>query len=438
MEENRVLELQRETPVYDTVDVLVLGAGPAGWGAAISAAREGAKTLLVEGSSDIGGVATTGLMSHWTGNTTGGIYEEIVERTHHVYGKNPKLNDQEMRKYIDHETMKTRALQMMREAGVKLLLNTMACEPYMEEDRLAGVFVENKSGRSLIRAKVSIDCTGDGDIAARAGAPYFKGRESDGAMQPMTLMVQVGGVDVERMEYVYAFEETYEVPEGDIQKLARACIPAPAGHVLVYPSVFPGVVTLNMTNVTGVDGTNADDLTAAYIQCREQLPEIMEFLQKHVPGFENSFVMKTASQIGVRETRHFIGMRTITEQDILSARVFPDWAVANAHFNFDVHNITGAGLDETGCQKKFSQPKGYTIPYGCLVPQKVDGLLLAGRCISGTHLAHSNYRVMPICANMGQAAGIAAALCVSGGLQPRELPVERLQERLMTLGVKPE
>ena len=110
----------------------------------------------------------------------------------------------------------------------------------------------------------------------------------------MTLMVQVGGVDVERMEYVYAFEESYEVPEGDIQKLARACIPAPAGHVLVYPSVFPGVVTLNMTNVTGVDGTNADDLTAAYIQCREQLPEIMEFLQKHVPGFENSYVMNTA------------------------------------------------------------------------------------------------------------------------------------------------
>ena len=202
MEENRVLELQRETPVYDTVDVLVLGAGPAGWGAAISAAREGAKTLLVEGSSDIGGVATTGLMSHWTGNTTGGIYEEIVERTHHVYGKNPKLNDQEMRKYIDHETMKTRALQMMREAGVKLLLNTMACEPYLEEDRLAGVFVENKSGRSLIRAKVSIDCTGDGDIAARAGEPYFKGRESDGAMQPMTLMVQVGGVDVEVTERI--------------------------------------------------------------------------------------------------------------------------------------------------------------------------------------------------------------------------------------------
>ena len=432
-----MIEMQRETPVYAETDVLVLGAGPAGWGASVCAAREGANVLLVEYSEDVGGVATTGLMSHWTGHTVGGIYEEILERTHHQYGKNPLLDDQEMRKFIDHETMKTRALEMMEEAGVKLLLNTMACEPLMEENRIVGVFVENKSGRSLIRSKVVIDCTGDGDIAARAGAPYYKGRESDGAMQPMTLMVQVGGVDVERIQYVNAFEETYQVPEGDIQKLARMHIQAPAGHVLIYPSVFPGIVTLNMTNATGVDGTNADDLTKAYIQCRKQLPEIMTFLREHVPGFENSFVLKTASQIGVRETRHFKGMSTITEEDILSARFFPDWAVANAHFNFDVHNITGAGLDETGCQQKFTQQKKYTIPYGCLVPKKVDGLLLAGRCISGTHMAHSNYRVMPICANMGQAAGIAAALCVSHGIQPRELPVKWLQERLCNVGAGP-
>lgn len=431
-------EMQRETPVYSTVDVLVLGGGPAGWGAAVSAAREGANTLLVESSTDIGGVATTGLMSHWTGHTVGGIYEEIVDRTHNQYGKNPLLSDAEMRKFIDHETMKTRALEMLLEAGVKLLLNTMACEPLVEDNVLKGVFVENKSGRQLIRSKVVIDCTGDGDIAARAGAPYYKGRESDGAMQPMTLMVQVGGVEVERIQYVNAFEESYQVPAGDIQQLARMHIKAPAGHVLVYPSVFPGIVTLNMTNVTGVDGTNADDITKAYVQCRRQLPEIMAFLKEYVPGFENSYVLKSAAQIGVRETRHFKGMKTITEQDILEARVFPDWAVANAHFNFDVHNIGGAGLDETGCQKNFTQQHGYTIPYGCLVPQEIDGLLLAGRCISGTHMAHANFRAMPICANMGQAAGVAAAMCVEQDIQPRALQVEQLQQRMRSLGVYPQ
>lgn len=132
-----------------------------------------------------------------------------------------------------------------------------------------------------------------------------------------------------------------------------------------------------------------------------------------------------------------IYMKTITEQDILEARIFPDWAVANAHFNFDVHNIGGAGLDETGCQKNFTQQHGYTIPYGCLVPQKIDGLLLAGRCISGTHMAHANFRAMPICANMGQAAGVAAAMCVEQDIQPRALKVEQLQQRMRKLGVYP-
>ena len=145
--------------------------------------------------------------------------------------------------------------------------------------------------------------------------------------------------------------------------------------------------------------------------------------------------MKSAAQIGVRETRHFKGLYTLTEEDILSARVFEDWAVTKAHFNFDVHNITGAGLDETGCQQKFSQKDGYTIPYGCFVPEKIDGLLLAGRNISGTHMAHSNYRAMPICANMGQSMGVAAAICARDSILPRKLNVKTLQARLRKLGV---
>lgn len=141
--------------------------------------------------------------------------------------------------------------------------------------------------------------------------------------------------------------------------------------------------------------------------------------------------------IGVRETRHFEGEYTITEEDILEARVFDDWAVTRAHFNFDVHNLSGSGLDETGMQKKFPQQKGYTIPYRCFVPKKVDNLLLAGRNISGTHMAHSNFRVMPICANMGQSVGIAAALCARDGITPRELNVKKLQDILMEQGIKP-
>jgi hypothetical protein len=192
-----------------------------------------------------------------------------------------------------------------------------------------------------------------------------------------------------------------------------------------------------MTNCIDVDGTSAEDLTKAAIVCRHQMHEIEKFLREYVPGFENCYIISSASSIGVRETRHFKGEKTITEKDILEARVFDDWAVTRANFNFDVHNISGSGLDATGAQKKFPQKKAYTIPYGCLVPQKIDGLLLAGRNISGTHMAHSNFRVMPICANMGQAAGIAASLCVKKGLEPRKLPVKELQKRLGELGVEP-
>ena len=129
----------------------------------------------------------------------------------------------------------------------------------------------------------------------------------------------------------------------------------------------------------------------------------------------------------MRETRHFKGVKTLTEEDIQKAREFPDWVVYGAHFNFDVHNLTGAGLDETGCQKHFTQEKGYTIPYGCLVPEKTDGLLLSGRNISGTHLAHSNFRVMPICVGTGWASGTAAAIAVRENISPRGVDVKEIQ-----------
>ena len=135
--------------------------------------------------------------------------------------------------------------------------------------------------------------------------------------------------------------------------------------------------------------------------------------------------------MGIRETRHFRGVQTINEKDILEARLFEDWVVRDAYFNFDVHNITGSGLDKTGVQKHFAQPKGYSIPYGCLVPEKVDGLLLSGRNISGTHMAHSNFRVMPICVGIGEAGGIAAALAVRKGCQVRDISAAEIQKELL-------
>jgi hypothetical protein len=396
--------------------------------------------MLVEHAGDVGGVATTGLMSHWTGKTSGGFYEEILRRSSDLLGKRGELpgSQDEEPQIINPERLKTVFLDMLEEAKVRLRLYTFASDVIMEGNRIRGVVVESKSGREAIMANLIIDATGDGDIACKAGAPYFKGREDDGKMQPMSIMFKVAGVEYSRAVFPRSFEDNLPVPKGEnIQILGKEHLPFPAGHVLLYTSSLPGIVTCNMTNCIDVDGTNADDLTRATIVCRHQIDDIVKFLREFVPGFEKCFAISSSSIIGVRETRHFKGERTITEKDILEARVFDDWAVTRASFNFDVHNISGSGLDKTGAQKKFVQKKGYTIPYGCFVPLEIEGLLLAGRNISGTHLAHSNYRVMPICANMGQSVGVAASLCIKQGLLPRSLPVKVLQKRLSELGVTP-
>lgn len=422
-----IIQPEQKIPVAASCDVLVCGGGPAGFAAAVCAARQGADTVLVEQCGQVGGVATVGLMSHWTGNTQGGFYEELLDRSQ---------DDPNMRATIDPEKLKTVMLQMLEEAGVSIKLYTFFSDVIMDGDTVKGIITESKSGRQAILAKCVIDATGDGDVAARAGVPYQKGREDDGVMQPMTLMFKIGNVDTDKAPLIHAFEQTCDVPAGDIQTLGRQHISFPAGHVLIYPTTKPGVLTLNMTNIIGVDGTNADDLTRAEITCRKQMDEILQFMREYVPGCENAFIMSSASLIGVRETRHLEGMSQITAEDILAARVFDDWAVTRAHFNFDIHNTKGNGLDDNGVQAKFTQQKGYTIPYGCFVPKTVRNLMFAGRCISGTHLAHSNYRVMPICANMGQSVGVAAAMCVAKGISPQQLDVKQLQEQLIRQGVE--
>ena len=430
---NTFSEPAREIPISDRTNILVLGGGPAGFSAAVCAARQGASVVLVESSGELGGMATIGMMSHWTGNTAGGFYQQLLEKT--CCESPDGAPDMDFKRIIDHEKLKLCMLAMAEEAGVKLKLYTMAVQPIVEKNAIKGVIIEGKSGREAILSGIVIDATGDGDIAARAGVPFIKGREGDGKMQPVTVMFKIGGVDTSKVRYVSSFEETYQTPAGDIQSLAKKHLPAPMGHILVYPSTQPNTVTINMTNMIDIDGTDTDQLTRGDVACRKQIPVIMDFLRRFADGFEHSYVVTTASFPGVRETRHFEGEETITEEDIRIARIFDSWAVTQAHFNFDVHNLDGSGLDQTGEQKHFTQNKGYTIPYGALVPKKIDNLYLCGRNISGTHLAHSNYRAMPICANIGQAAGTAAALCVKMGCTPRELPVKELQEALMKQGV---
>ncbi|WHH58583.1 FAD-dependent oxidoreductase [Petroclostridium sp. X23] len=410
-------EPSRQIPVVMETDVLVVGGGPSGFGAALTAARMGKKTLLIEQTSAIGGVATIGIMSHWTGYQEGGCFAELRERA----------RDCECAQVINPEKLKMLMLEMLYEAGVAVQLYTTFCDVIMEENQVVGVVTESKSGREAIRCKMLIDSTGDGDVAAKAGAPFDKGRANDGGMQPMTIMFKVAGVDMDRAMFFWGFEDTVALPEGDLQTLGRQELPHPAGHVLLYPSSLPGIVTVNMTNSIDVDGTDVRDMNRAEYECRKQINIITEFLGKHVPGYEACYLVDSSSFIGVRETRRFHAYYELNENDISEARTFDDWVVTKSRFNFDLHNVIGAGLDANGAQIKFVQKKPYTIPIRCFVPRKIENLLLNGRNISGTHKAHSNYRIMPIVMNMGQAMGVVASLCIDHDKKPLELNIKEIQ-----------
>lgn len=435
-------EPARDVAVAADVDVLVAGAGPAGFASAVAAARMGASVMLIEQSGAVGGVATSGMMSHWTTGgaspgTEGPLLDELLERARDTDRDINYYGDKVLRArhIINPEKLKLVMLEMLEEAGVRLRLYTLASAPVLSQNRIEGAIVESKSGREAILARIVVDATGDGDVAARAGVPFATGRV-DGKMQPATLMFRIAGVDTSRAVFPGEFEDNIEVPAGRLQDLGKAHLPHPLGHVLLYPSTLPGVVTVNMTNCLDCDGTSADDLTRAEIACRKQIPLILDFLHRFVPGYENCFVVSSASAIGIRETRHFRGLATITERDIETARVFDDWIATRNYFNFDIHNLTGSGLDEHGEQKNFRASGRYTLPWGCFVPENVDNLLLAGRNISGTHKAHSNYRVMPICVNMGQGVGTAAALCARQHIRPRDLPAALIQAELTKQGVR--
>ena len=424
------VEESKNLPVLADVDVLVAGGGPAGIGAAIVAGRMGVKTMVVETQDCLGGIATAGMMSHWGGRSSSKVMLELFDRTRAkcdvlgwVEGSVEDVNS------IHHEAQKITLDEMAKEAGIDVLFYTLVCGTIVEDGVVKGVIVQNKTGRSVIRTKVVVDATGDGDVAYYAGVPFVKGREEDGKMQPCTIMFKVGGVDYERAVFPESFETLVHTEKGELQAMAKATLPFPAGHVLLYPQPTPGTVCCNMTNCINIDGTSAESMSKGLETCRSQIYPIVKFLQENVPGYENCWLMSSGSLLGIRETRHFKGDYTLSAQDILDAKIHDDWVVRRAYFNFDVHNMSGSSLDETGVQKEFDQPEDYSIPYGCLLPQGVEGLLLSGRNISGSHMAHSNYRIMSVCIALGEAAGAAAALKVKGGKASlRDVDVKEIQE----------
>ncbi len=448
-----IQEPARSTPVRAEYDVLVVGGGPSGLTAALAAAEDGLKVGLIESRSFVGGNMTIGLpvlgfLGQKGNQIIKGLPQKFIDRlkARHGASEHRPCPLHMGITLVEPEAVKTVALEMLTEAGVDVRFYTFCAGVVMDGDRLRGIIAESKSGREALLGKIVIDCTGDADVAHRAGVPCEKGN-AEGGMQPPTLMFCLAGVDTEKLRHSIANQSrtylTDFIPAeyfgqnnqfivvGLRELIAKARaernLNIPNERTIIITGLREGEAWLNMTRVAGVDGTDARSLTHGEIVARSQIDDIFTYLKNYVPGFEKAYFAKTAPFLGIRETRRITGHYVMTQEDVLGCRRFDD-AIAVASYPIDIHRPGDEGCTLIWCGDC------YDIPYRSLLPLKVDNLLVAGRCISTTHEAMGAIRVMATCMAMGEAAGRAAKMAVREGVSPAGIDVKKLQAELVARG----
>ncbi len=440
-------------------DVIVIGGGMAGCAAALSAARCGRHTFLIERFAFFGGWATAALvnpfMTHCASDgkpLVGGLYDELRDRLRRADG----LLDNS----FDTEAMKFALQEMLVEAGVQLRFHTtFESARYLPNGSII-VSTRSKSGAEEFECDRLVDCSGDGDAACSLGANFEMG-DANGLAQAATLMFDMGGVDVEAaLLYVRNHPDQMRFPKlqptADPVELAKSVVSvagyynlieaarangdysAPGDLIFYISRPRKGEVVFNTTHIGCVDGTNADDLTRAEIEGRRQMMSVAAFARKYVPGFENAYLLRSPDHVGVRETRRIIGDYVFSADDVINARKFDD-AICRLAYPVDLHCGKGCGYTKSEEQGEFlsnNAPPGdwYEIPYRCLLPVGLENLLVAGRCVSSTQAGHGAIRIMPACFAMGQAAGTAAALSLDAGVNVRDINISMLLNALRGQG----
>lgn len=458
----QTVRVSENVPFAYSADVVVVGGGPAGFCAAIAAAREGVKTLLVEAGGCAGGMATSGLVGPFMTSydkdgekmIIRGIFEEIVNR---LVKRGDAIHPSEVRagtafsSWIvvghDHltpfepEGLKRLMDEMLTEAGVTTLYHTEFVMPITEGGRMTGVIVNSKSGLQAIEGKTFVDCTGDADVAFRAGVPCAKGNEELGITQPASLFFRIGNVDLAAVEAdIQANINNFYRKDGVNYRSFHWRVkeakdngdwPLDRVSIGMFRGVKPDEWSINTTRIMNVDATDNASLTRGEMEGRRQVEVVFNFLRKYVPGCENAKMLGTAATLGIRESRHIKGEYTMEQDDILEGRV-PEDAILLLSNSIDVHGRFGPLSNSYIPIKNGSW---YGVPYRALVPQGVEQLLVAGRCISATADAAGGIRLMPPCTGTGQAAGVAAALAAERGCSVRELDTAVLREHLKKQGV---
>ena len=388
-------------------DLIVVGGGFSGVAAAIAAARQGMDVLLVEKGNCFGGAAVNCLvnpfMCYWTHDPktkekvylSNGIFREILSELKAIGGL------AENGCMFDEEYLKIVLQRMVLKEGISVLFHSYLTGVKMEDGLLKGIIVANKEGNQEYDARYFIDTTGDGDLAVLAGYPYQLGRPDDHLSQPMTLCFRVAGVDLEKFEKnrskINPLYQQFQ-REGKIKNIRE--------DVLIFHNMINGVLHFNSTRIVKKNPVNALEKTQAELEVREQVLELFSFLKENIDGFQNSQLLSTAMEIGVRESRMIQGEYVLTQEDLVSCTKFEDGVVC-ANYDIDIHNPEGSGTSHY----YFKDGEYYTVPYRSLCPKGSRNLLVAGRCISSTHEAQASYRIMPICCCLGEAAGAAIAVC---------------------------